>query len=90
MTTRSTGQAWALDIALAQGGFDALHPGAKGTLEQLGHDHTDFDKVFDLVRSGAMLPKAWAAVAGQAQQRAAHHEQGGFAQTAADLYVRPQ
>jgi hypothetical protein len=67
MTTRSTGQSWALDIALAQGGFDALHPQAKGTLEQLGHDHTDFDKVFELVRSGAMLPKAWATVAGQAE-----------------------
>ncbi|MEY9930004.1 cephalosporin-C deacetylase-like acetyl esterase [Catenulispora sp. GP43] len=88
MTIRSTGQTWALDIALAQGGFDALHPQAKGTLEQLGHDHTDFDKVFDLVRSGAMLPKAWATVAGQAEARAAHHERGGFAQTAADLYVR--
>ncbi|MFJ4920913.1 alpha/beta hydrolase [Streptomyces sp. NPDC088725] len=88
MTTRSTGQTWALDIALAQGGFDALHPGAKGTLEQLGHDHTDFDKVFELVRSGAMMPKAWATVAGQAEERAAHHERGGFAQTAADLYVR--
>jgi hypothetical protein len=35
-----------------------------------------------------MLPKAWATVAGQAEERAAHHEQGGFAQTAADLYVR--
>jgi cephalosporin-C deacetylase-like acetyl esterase len=88
MTTRSTAQNWALDIALAQGGFDALHPGAKGTLEQLGHDHTDFDKVFDLVQSGAMLPKAWATVAAQAETRAAHHERGGFAQTAADLYVR--
>ena len=88
MTARSTGQSWALDIALAQGGFDALHPQAKGTLEQLGHDHTDFDKVFDLVQSGVMLPKAWATVAGQAEERAAHHEQGGFAQTAADLYVR--
>ena len=30
---------WALDIALRTGGFDALHPGGKGTLEQLGHDH---------------------------------------------------
>ncbi|MEU9042824.1 MULTISPECIES: alpha/beta hydrolase [unclassified Kitasatospora] len=88
MTARSTGQSWALDIALAQGGFDALHPQAKGTLEQLGHDHTDFDKVFDLVRSGVMLPKAWATIAGQAEERAAHHERGGFAQTAADLYVR--
>ena len=88
MTARSTGQSWALDIALAQGGFDALHPQAKGTLEQLGHDHTDFDKVFALVQSGAMLPKAWATVAGQAEERAAHHERGGFAQTAADLYVR--
>ena len=57
MTIRSTGQNWALDIALAQGGFDALHPQAKGTMEQLGHDHTDFDKVFALVRSGAMLPE---------------------------------
>ncbi|MEV7937657.1 alpha/beta hydrolase [Kitasatospora sp. NPDC088264] len=88
MTVRSTGQNWALDIALAQGGFDALHPQAKGTLEQLGHDHTDFDKVFALVQSGVMLPKAWATIAGQAEERAAHHERGGFAQTAADLYVR--
>ncbi|MFB7668656.1 alpha/beta hydrolase [Kitasatospora sp. NPDC056138] len=88
MTLRSTGQSWALDIALAQGGFDALHPEAKGTLEQLGHDHTDFDKVFALVKSGAMLPKAWATVAGQAEERAAHHEANGFARTAADLYVR--
>ena len=88
MTTRSTGQNWALDIALAQGGFDALHPEAKGTLEQLGHDHTDFDKVFALVNGGSMLPKAWATVAGQAEERAAHHDRGGFAQTAADLYLR--
>ncbi|MFE7119638.1 alpha/beta hydrolase, partial [Streptomyces sp. NPDC057654] len=88
MTVRSVGQSWALDIALAQGGFDALHPEAKGTLEQFGHDHTDFDKVFALVKSGAMLPKAWATVAGQAETRAAHHEREGFAQTAADLYLR--
>ncbi|GGO53814.1 MULTISPECIES: alpha/beta hydrolase family protein [Streptomyces] len=88
MTMRSTGQSWALDIALAQGGFDALHPAAKGTMEQLGHDHTDFDKVFAQVRSGAMLPKAWATVAAQAEERAAHHEAGGFARTAADLYLR--
>ncbi|MFF3109990.1 alpha/beta hydrolase [Kitasatospora sp. NPDC057904] len=88
MTTRSTGQSWALDTALAQGGFDALHPEAVGTMEQLGHDHTDFAKVFALVRSGAMLPKAWATVAAQAEERAAHHERGGFARTAADLYGR--
>ncbi|KOU33967.1 alpha/beta hydrolase [Streptomyces sp. WM6378] len=88
MTIRSTGQNWALDIALAQGGFDALHPEAMGTLEQLGHDHTDFEKVFALVKSGAMLPKAWATVAGQAEKRALHHERGGFTRTAADLYVR--
>ncbi|MFI5777326.1 alpha/beta hydrolase [Nocardia sp. NPDC051570] len=88
MTARSTGQSWALDIALAQGGFDALHPEAKGTMEQLGHDRTDFAKVFDLVKSGAMLPKAWATVAGQAEDRAAHHERNGFARTAADLYTR--
>ncbi|TQF04964.1 alpha/beta hydrolase [Kitasatospora acidiphila] len=88
MTIRSAGQSWALDIALAQGGFDALHPEAVGTMEQLGHDHTDFAKVFALVKSGAMLPKAWATVAAQAEQRAAHHDRGGFAQTAADLYLR--
>lgn len=88
MTIRSTGQSWALDIALAQGGFDALHPEAKGTMEQLGHDHTDFDKVFALVKSGAMLPKAWATVAAQAEERAAHHEKNGFPRTASDLYER--
>lgn len=88
MTIRSTGQNWALDIALAQGGFDALHPEAMGTLEQLGHDHTDFEKVFALVKSGAMLPKAWATVAGQAEERALHHERGGFTRTAVDLYIR--
>ena len=88
MTIRSTGQNWALDIALAQGGFDALHPQAKGTMEQLGHDHTDFDKVFALVRSGAMLPKAWATIAAQAEERATHHEAHGFARTASDLYER--
>ncbi|MEG8178362.1 alpha/beta hydrolase [Nocardia terpenica] len=88
MTERSNRQGWVLDIALAQGGFDALHPEAKGTLEMLGHDHTDFDRVFELVRSGAMLPKAWSTIAGQAEQRAAHHERNGFARTAADLYTR--
>ncbi|MFI6041023.1 alpha/beta hydrolase [Nocardia sp. NPDC051321] len=88
MTTRSIGQSWALDIALAQGGFDALHPEAKGTMEQLGHDHSDFDKVFALVKSGVMMPKAWASVAAQAQERAAHHERNGFTRTAADLYTR--
>jgi len=88
MTIRSDRQSWALDIALRTGGFDALHPGGKGTLEQLGHDFTDFDKVFALVNSGAMLPMAWATIAGQAEQRAAHHEQSGFARTASDLYLR--
>lgn len=88
MTNRSTAQSWTLDIALAQGGFDALHPEAKGTMEQLGHDHTDFDKVFALVKSGAMLPKAWAAIAAQAEERATHHEHNGFRRTASDLYER--
>jgi dienelactone hydrolase len=88
MTTRSEQQSWSLDIALAQGGFNALHPGAKGTLELLGHDHTDFDKVFALVHSGAMLPKAWAQIASQAEARAHHHEQHGFRRTASDLYLR--
>jgi len=87
MTIRSTGQNWALDIALAQGGFDALHPQAKGTMEQLGHDHTDFDNVFALVRSGAMLPKAWATIAAQAEERVMH-EAHGFVRTASDLYER--
>src|SRR6202453_5505496 len=88
MTNRSNGQNWSLDIALAQGGFDALHPGGKGTLEQLGHDPADFDKVFALVKSGAMLPKAWSMIARQAEERALHHEQHGFARTASDLYLR--
>lgn len=88
MTARSRGLGWSLDIALAQGGFNALHPGGKGTLEQLGHDHTDFDKVFALVHSGAMLPKAWSVIAAQAEQRAHHHETHGFDRTASDLYLR--
>lgn len=88
MTIRSTGQSWALDIALAQGGFDALHPAAKGTMMELGHDATDFDKVFSLVQSGAMLPRAWATIAMQAQERARHHEARGYTRTAADLYTR--
>ncbi|ANY05861.1 alpha/beta hydrolase [Pseudonocardia sp. HH130630-07] len=88
MTIRSTGQSWSLDIALAQGGFDALHPEAKGTMQQLGHDTADFDKVFALVRSGAMLPKAWATIAAQAQERGEHHERLGYARTASDLYAR--
>jgi cephalosporin-C deacetylase-like acetyl esterase len=88
MTIRSAAQTWNLDIALAQGGFDALHPEAKGTMELLGHDHTEFDKVFALVKSGAMLPKAWATVAAQAEERAAHHEAAGFGRTAADMYQR--
>ncbi|MED2789307.1 alpha/beta hydrolase [Bacillus thuringiensis] len=88
MTQRSQSQGWALDIALALGGFDALHPEAKATMEQLGHDHTDFDKVFSQVKSGAMIPKAWATVASQAQERAKHYEQKGFTVTARDLYQR--
>ncbi|WP_163797932.1 alpha/beta hydrolase [Mycolicibacterium sediminis] len=88
MTTRFIDQTWSLDIALAQGGFDALHPGGKATLEQLGHDTTDFDDVFARVASGAMLPKAWATVAAQAETRARHHEAHGFARTASDLYLR--
>lgn len=88
MTTRSTAQNWSLDIALAEGGFNALHPGGKATLEQLGHDPTDFDKVFAQVKSGAMLPKAWSVVAAQAEERARHHEAHGFTRTASDLYLR--
>jgi len=87
-TNRSAGQGWSLDIALAEGGFDALHPGGKGTLELLGHDHTDFDKVFALVKSGAMLPKAWSVVANQAETRARHLEETGYARAASDLYLR--
>lgn len=88
MTQRSTSQQWSLDIALAQGGFDALHPKAKNTMLQFGHDPTDFDKVFALVKSGAMLPKAWATIATQAEARAAHYEADGFGMTASDLYLR--
>ena len=88
MTIRSTGQNWSLDIALAEGGFNALHPGGKATLEQLGHDPTDFDKVFAQVKSGAMLPKAWSAIAAHAEERARHHAAHGFTRTASDLYLR--
>ena len=88
MTIRSTGQNWSLDIALAEGGFNALHPGGKGTLEQLGHDPTDFDKVFAQVKSGAMLPKAWSAIAAHTEERARHHAAHGFTRTASDLYLR--
>ena len=88
MTARLAGQHWSLDVALAQGGFDALHPGGKATLEQLGHDTSDFDKVFHQVSSGAMLPKAWSQIAAQAEERARHHEHHGFARTASDLYLR--
>lgn len=88
MTTRANSQNWALDVAIAQGGFDALHPKARGIMEAFGVDHTDFEKVFDQVRCGAMLPKAWSRVAEQAQTRARHYEHTGFAQTAADLYQR--
>jgi hypothetical protein len=56
MTYRSTGQSWALDTALSQGGGDALHPEAKGTLQQPGHDPMNFDPVFDLVKSGKSRP----------------------------------
>jgi cephalosporin-C deacetylase-like acetyl esterase len=88
MTTRSTGQNWSLDIAVAEGGFNALHPDGKGTLEQLGHDPTDFDRVFAQVKSGAMLPKAWSVIAAQAEERARHHELHGFKRTSSDLYLR--
>src|ERR1700689_732763 len=49
---------------------------------------TDFDKVFALVNSGAMLPMAWSTIAAQAEERAVHHEQRSFARTASDLYLR--
>jgi hypothetical protein len=78
MTYRCTGQSWALDIALAQGGLDALHPQAKGALQQIGHDPTDFHRVFDLVKSGAMLPKAWATIASQVEKRAHHYDERGY------------
>ena len=86
--SRSEAQSWSLDIALAQGGFDALHPEGKNTLLQLGHDPADFDAVFEQVKSGAMLPKAWAEVAARAERRAAHYERDGYRRTAADLYLR--
>ncbi|OHX21137.1 dipeptidyl aminopeptidase [Chromobacterium sphagni] len=88
MMSRSEAQSWSLDIALAQGGFDALHPEGKNTLLQLGHDPADFDAVFAQVKSGAMLPKAWSQVAARAESRAAHYERDGYARTAADLYLR--
>lgn len=88
MSSRSSSQSWVLDTALAQGGFDALHPEAKATLVQLGHDPADFDRVFSLVKSGAMLPKAWATVAGEIEHKAAHYDRDGYVQTASDLYVR--
>ncbi|WP_033294000.1 alpha/beta hydrolase [Amycolatopsis jejuensis] len=88
MSARAIGQSWVLDAAIAQGGFDALHPEARGGLELLGVGHTDFDKVFSQVKAGAMMPKAWAAVAGQTETRAAHYRREGFLATAADFYQR--
>jgi dienelactone hydrolase len=77
-----------LDAAIAQGGFDALHPQARGIMEEFGVDHTDFDKVFTQVRSGAMMPKAWADVARQTERRAEHHRDLDFHETASGLYAR--
>lgn len=88
MTNRATAQSWALDAAIAQGGFDALHPQARGIIEAFGVDHTDYDKVFGQVRSGAMMPKAWSSVAAQTEQRAGHYRATGFTATAADFYQR--
>ncbi|AHV97643.1 MULTISPECIES: alpha/beta hydrolase [Paenibacillus] len=88
MTQRAQSQSWILDIALSLGGFDALHPEGKATLEELGHNHRDFDKVFELVKSGVMLPKAWSTIASQAEERAEHYENEGFPATAKDLYQR--
>lgn len=88
MTQRAISQGWILDIALSQGGFDALHPEAKATLEECGHNHRDFDRVFELVKSGVMIPKAWSTIAAQAEERAKHYEKEGFPATAKDLYQR--
>ncbi|MEU6619096.1 alpha/beta hydrolase family protein [Streptomyces parvus] len=88
MTVRATEQSWMLDMGLAQGGIDALHPESKPLFEVLGYDPTDFDRVFALVKAGGMMPKAWATVAAQVEERAEHHDKGGFAQTAADLFQR--
>jgi hypothetical protein len=59
MSARSVGQNGSLDIALTSGGIDTLHPAGKGTLEQLGHDHIDVDRVIALVKNGAMHSKVW-------------------------------
>ncbi|RJQ78880.1 alpha/beta hydrolase [Amycolatopsis panacis] len=88
MTSRAIGQSWALDAAIAQGGFDALHPQARGSLEMIGVDHSDFERVFSQVKAGAMMPKAWAGVAQQVETRAAHYRRTGFLATAADLSQR--
>ena len=65
-----------------------MHPEARGTLMQLGHDPADFDRVFAQVKAGAMLAKAWATVATEAESWAAHYERDGFDRTASDLYLR--
>jgi Dipeptidyl aminopeptidases/acylaminoacyl-peptidases len=88
MTDRARSQGWILDIALSLGGYDALHPEAKPTLEECGHNHSDFDKVFELVKSGVMMPKAWSTIAAQAEERARHYDREGFAATAKDFYQR--
>ncbi|MHB9146161.1 MAG: alpha/beta hydrolase family protein [Symbiobacteriia bacterium] len=79
---------WVLDALLKTGGWDVLHPESKPYWETLGYAHGDIESVFGRIRSGSMLPKAWATRAQEVERLARHAESEGYLLTARDLYLR--
>jgi pimeloyl-ACP methyl ester carboxylesterase len=81
-------QGWVLNTLLGVGGMDILHPGAQPFFEELGYDHEDFERVFQRVRRGEMLVKAWFTRASEVERLGRDAEAQGFRATARDLYLR--
>lgn len=85
---KPAGSKWLMDALLRFGGWDILHPEGIPYWETLGYDHVDIQRVFERVRSGDTMVKAWWQTGEEVLARAQRAEKRGFELVARRLYLR--
>ena len=70
MTTKREGQRWIFDALLGIGGQDILHPDGVIGMWQRGYNPADTQRILSMVRSSAMIPKAWGTVGQEVESKA--------------------
>lgn len=88
MATKRREQTWILDALAGIGGWDILHPGVQGILEELGYFHGDVERVFSKVGAASMYAKAWGTTAREIEKKAEYAEKRGWKTAARDYYAR--